>query len=136
MPLDRPDRLEILQAVETLLDRDIKPRIDGPQGYHLRIAINMLRILRRELEASSSFERVEREGLEALVGELTSASDEGEALAEANAELCARIRDGRIAYDDPALREHLRATVMAKIAIDQPKYPSYLDILAKGWPTA
>lgn len=128
MPLDRPDKLEILEAVETLLDRDIKPRLEGPQGYHLRIAINLLRILRRELAEGSAFEALERAGLEALMPDANGLSAD-----RANAELCARIRDGRIDYDDPTLAAHLRATVLAKVAIDSPKYPSYADVKARGF---
>lgn len=126
MPLDRPNRLEILASVDTFLDREIKPLIDGPQGYHLRVAINLLRILRRELASTASFDALENTGLTALLPEANASVDR-------NAELCTRIRDGRIAYDDPTLLEHLRRTVLEKVAIDHPKYPSYLDIRANGW---
>jgi len=39
-----------------------------------------------------------------------------------NAELCARLTDGRLAALDPAVLAHLRASVMDQIAIDQPGY--------------
>jgi hypothetical protein len=33
------------------------------------------------------------------------------------------LRDGSIPLDMPGLAEHLRATVVNQIAIDQPRYP-------------
>ena len=119
MPTDRPDRLEILDAVTSLLDRDVKAHVPGATGYHLRVAINLLRILERELELGPRLAAVEREGMGALLGDLPERE-------RSPAELCARIRDGRIRHDDPELRAHLRAATLAKLAIDNPKYPTYL----------
>ncbi len=49
--------------------------------------------------------------------------DDGEpSLAALNARLCEEIAAGRIARDDPALLAHLRATMLAAVAIDQPGY--------------
>ena len=47
-----------------------------------------------------------------------------------NATLCALIADGKIATDDPALRDHLLRSVLARMAIDNPKYPS-LKVVAQ-----
>jgi hypothetical protein len=45
-------------------------------------------------------------------------------------ELCRRIETGEIAADDPALIEHLWATTMATLAVDQPNYGTYRRIMA------
>jgi hypothetical protein len=119
MPTDRPDRLEILDAVTSLLDRDVKPHVPGETGYHLRVAIHLLRVLGRELQLGPSLGEIERDGMAALLGDLPEAE-------RSTAVLCARIRDGRIAPGDARLLAHLRATTLAKLAIDNPKYPSYL----------
>jgi hypothetical protein len=126
MPTDRPDRAEILDAVRSLLEREVKPHVTGETGYHLRVAIHLLRILSRDLELGPRLDEIERRGLAALLDDLP----EGERTVAA---LCARIREGLIAIDDPRLRDHLRATTLAKLAIDQPKYPSYLEVLARGF---
>ena len=39
-----------------------------------------------------------------------------------NAELCARLREGRLSPLDPAVLAHLKASVIDQIAIDQPGY--------------
>ena len=44
---------------------------------------------------------------------------------ELELELCRRIREGEIGLDSPGLVEHLRATTLAKLAVDQPRYASY-----------
>jgi hypothetical protein len=126
MPTDRPSRTEILEAVTSLLDRDVKPHVSGPTGYHLRVAIHLLRVLEREIELGPRLDEVEREGLAALLEDLPEHD-------RSTASLCARIRDGRIAHDDPRLRAHLRAITLAKLAIDQPKYPSYVEVLERGF---
>ena len=60
----------------------------------------------------------ERERLSALLG--------GEAPLEVqNRALCRAIRAGEITLDTPGLREHLRATTLAKLAVDQPSYSGY-----------
>jgi hypothetical protein len=46
-------------------------------------------------------------------------------LPELEAELATRIREGQIGADTPGLMDHLWATTMAKMAIDQPSYASY-----------
>jgi hypothetical protein len=46
-------------------------------------------------------------------------------------ELCAKIASGKITLDQPALREHLRAAAMDRLAIDQPSYSAYLAPVAR-----
>ncbi len=130
MPLDRPTHTEILEAIEALLDREIKPRLEGELGYQVRIAISLLRTLRRELPATPALEALEATASAELMPDLAPTSAK-----QANAELCARIRDGRIPADDRTLLAHLRASTLAKIAIDQPRYASYLDVKEHGFPS-
>jgi hypothetical protein len=47
-------------------------------------------------------------------------------------QLCAQIASGKITLDQPALREHLRATAMDRLAIDQPSYSAYLAAVARS----
>lgn len=125
MPLSRPDRFEILSTLEAFLEEK-KPLFEGAAGYEARIAIGLVRTLARELHADASFASLEASGLAELVPD---------APPEARAtELCTRIRDGRLAWDDPRLVAHLRETTLAKIAIDQPKYASFVDTREHGFP--
>ncbi len=45
-------------------------------------------------------------------------------------ELCRRIAAGEIAADDPALIDHLWATTLDTLAVDQPGYATYRRIIA------
>ena len=46
------------------------------------------------------------------------------------AALCARLQAGEFALDDPNLTSHLRETVIARTAIDQPGYSGLRTALA------
>lgn len=39
--------------------------------------------------------------------------------------LCEKIASGAMTLDQPALRQHLRATAIDRLAIDQPSYSAY-----------
>jgi hypothetical protein len=40
--------------------------------------------------------------------------------------LCEKIASGAMTLDQPGLRQHLRATAIDRLAIDQPSYSAYL----------
>jgi hypothetical protein len=82
------------------------------------VAANALAIVERELALGAEQDAAERERLRALLGH------DG-ALEAQNRELCREIRAGRITLATPGLREHLRATTLAKLAVDQPGYSGY-----------
>jgi hypothetical protein len=120
---ERPTAAELVTAVADFLEKKAAPELLGHTAFHLKVAINALRIVERELKDGDDFTRDERERLVALLDgdatELASAS-----LAELNRALCERIDDGRLAVDDGALRNHLMRSALARMAIDSPKYPS------------
>ena len=95
------------------------PELQGRTAFHARVAANALAIVARELEQGDPVNSAERERLRRLL-------QQDGTLAELNRELCRRIRDGRIAWDDPALGAHLVPTTLAKVAVDQPNYSGYL----------
>ena len=45
--------------------------------------------------------------------------------------LCREIACGALTLEQPALREHLRATAMERMAVDQPGYSAYIAGLAR-----
>lgn len=127
MAQDRPTMEELVAAVEEFLRDEVMPRLDGRPAFHARVAANVLGIVRRELATGEELDRQERERLLALLPRRASSSEE---LAETSTkelerELCRRIRSGAIERDDPALRQHLWATALGKLSIDNPKYRAY-----------
>jgi hypothetical protein len=115
---DRPDLVELVGAVREFLEERALPKLEGHTAFHARVAANALAIVERQLRLAPEAEAAECSRLRALLGRDGS-------LEELNRELCAAIRAGRIGLETPGLVEHLRATTLAKLAVDQPRYPSY-----------
>jgi hypothetical protein len=120
---DEPRPPEILAAVAAFLKG--AARESGPHiAFQLRVCANAVEICQRQLELAPATEAAELEGLRALL------SQDGDLLA-LNAELARRIREGEIDPASPALAEHLWATTLAKLAVDQPGYSGYRAALAE-----
>jgi hypothetical protein len=116
-----PTAAELSQAIAAF---EAEPAIPGDvrQTFLARVTDNARATLAREAEHGARLEAEAIERLKALLGETGTF----EAL---NGELCARLRDGRIAPRDPALLAHLRATAIGQIAIDQPSYGGLAALL-------
>ena len=115
---DRPELVELVRAVREFLEQRALPKLEGHTGFHARVSANALAIVERQLQLGPDAEAAEGARLRALLGRDGS-------LDELNRELCAAIRAGRIGLETPGLFEHLRETTLAKLAVDQPRYPSY-----------
>ena len=122
---DEPTPIELTKAVADFLRNDITPLISGHQAFKLRVAINMLDLVTRQLtqEAGSDAREVGR--LRALLGAEGSVTELNRVLAE-------RIAKGEVDLATPGLAEHLWATTMDKLAVDQPNYASYKRELGRG----
>jgi hypothetical protein len=110
--ITHPSALELAQALSAV---DAAPASD-PRGLFLaRVADNARATLEREAALGPAAEAATLARLRGLLG------SDGD-FASLNAELCARLRDGRLAPLDPAMLAHLKASVIDQIAIDQPGY--------------
>jgi hypothetical protein len=118
MPANRPTRDELLEAVAEFLEKRVMPKLDKHTGFHTRVAVNVLNIVRREMKDGPTLDAEELGRLKELLGR------EG-TLEELNAELCNRIRQGDLDQGHPELMEHLFRTTMGKVSIDQPGYSAY-----------
>src|SRR5262245_53523824 len=115
---DRPSAAQLIAAVRDFLERTAMPQLSGHSAFHARVAANALAIVERELALGPEQDTAERERLRALLG--------GDGPLEAqNRALCREIRAGRIGLETPGLLAHLRATTLAKLAVDQPSYSAY-----------
>ena len=120
---DRPTLTELVASVRDFIERTAAPKLEGHAAFHARVAVNVLGIVERQLQLGPTAEADELARLRVLLGRDGS-------LEELNRELCARIRAGELGLGTPGLAEHLRATTFAKLAVDQPKYKSYVRALA------
>ncbi|MCS3728157.1 DUF6285 domain-containing protein [Bradyrhizobium betae] len=122
---DEPTPIELTKAVADFLRNDITPLISGHQAFKLRVAINILDLVTRQLTREEGSDAAEVERLRALLGMDGSVTDLNRALAE-------RIAKGEVDLSTPGLAEHLWATTMDKLAVDQPNYASYKREQGRG----
>ena len=116
--MDQPSALELVTAVKEFIEQHAMPQLSGHTAFHARVAANALGILAREIEFGPEANAAEQGRLESLLGMKGS-------LDELNRELCRRIRTGDIGMATAGVGEHMRATTMAKVAIDQPSYSGF-----------
>ena len=115
---EQPSAAELLDGVAEFMTKELMPRLSGRVAFHTRVAINVLAIVRREMTLGPA--AAAREA--ARLAELLDAEGDAEALTDA---FCERIAHGEIDANDPKLIEHLWATTMDTVAIDQPNYATY-----------
>ena len=115
---DEPTPVELTKAVADFLRHDIMPMISGHNAFKLRVAINMLDLVTRQLTLEEGSKDAESARLAQLLGMRGS-------LVELNRALAGKIADGELDLQTPGLAVHLWQTTMDKLAVDQPNYASY-----------
>jgi hypothetical protein len=115
---DEPTPEELIKAVADFLRNDIAPEIGGHNAFKLRVAINALDLVTRQLALAQGSEAVEAARLTQLLGLRGSLSELNRALAD-------RIAKGELDLQKPGLADHLWQTTMDKLAVDQPNYAAY-----------
>ena len=121
---DEPRPAEILAAAAAFLRSPTPPGGEAHRAFLTKVAANAIDIARRELELSPAQDAAEIARLEVLLGARDT-------LLELNRALCERIADGSMTLETPGLKDHLWATTLAKLAVDQPNYSGYRAALAE-----
>jgi hypothetical protein len=122
---DEPTPIELTKSVADFLRHDITPLISGHQAFKLRVAINILDLVTRQLTREAGSDAAEVERLRSLLGEDGTVMELNRALAD-------RIAKGEVDLATPGLADHLWATTMDKLAVDQPNYATYKRELSRG----
>jgi hypothetical protein len=115
---DDPGAAELVQAVADFLRDDILPKLSGHSGFKMRVGINALDLVVRELTLAGQSDAAEHARLVQIMGLQGT-------LADLNRDFAQGIADGSIDPRAPGVAEHLWLTTMEKLAVDQPKYASY-----------
>jgi hypothetical protein len=123
---DRPTVDELLRAVELQLDEFVAS-LEGARRYNARVAANVVRMVRRELQHEERQLDSEWRGLDIILGAeqrpLTLHALR-QALRTRNEQLAASIREGDA--DEGAHRAlvlaHVRDTVHAKLEVSNPEW--------------
>jgi len=124
---DLPTPEQLLAAVSRFLRDDAGPALaghgDSALAYHARVAANMLDTVRRQGLLVPASDAAEVQRLQALLGAAAPADAD---LATLNRALADAITSGAMPNNHPGLADHLWATTLAKLAVDQPGYDTYL----------
>ena len=115
---DQPTPEELIQAVADFLRNELAPEISGHTAFKLRVGVNALDLVTRQLALEQGSDAAEAARLARLLGE------EG-TLGELNRMLADRIAKGEADLQTAGLAEHVWQTTMDKLAVDQPNYGSY-----------
>jgi len=115
---DEPTPAELIKAVADFLRNELAPAIAGHNAFKLRVAINALDLVTRQLALQSSSNAAELARLTQLLGRQGS-------LDELNRALAGKIATGEADLQTPGVAQHLWQTTMDKLAVDQPNYAAY-----------
>jgi hypothetical protein len=124
---DEPTPTELIKAVADFLRNEIAPVIKGHNAFKLRVGINALDLVTRQLALEPDSDAAEAARLSQLL-------DMQGSLDELNRALAGRIANGEMDLQTPGLSDHLWQTTMAKLAVDQPNYASYRRELGESKP--
>jgi hypothetical protein len=117
MPSSLPPAPDLLAVVREFLENEVLPAasLDDDKRFNVRVAINLLATVERELRQGPEADAAEAARLALLVGEGSTIAEKNQLLAEA-------IRKGAIASNDPQLQDHLRRTLADTLRINNPKW--------------
>jgi hypothetical protein len=115
---DEPTPEELIKAAAEFLRAEIAPQIWGHLAFKLRVSINALDLVTRQLALQRASDAAEAARLSKLLGVQGT-------LGELNRTLAERIAKGEADLQTPGLADHLWQTTMAKLAVDQPNYAAY-----------
>ena len=108
-PHDRPTASELVQAVREWMEQDLVNGVEPRLTFHLRVAMNMLDIVDRELQLGAPMEERHAEVLRGL-----GVSDD--------LELSKKIRQGDFDENIAGLVTALRPIIEDKVRVANPKY--------------
>lgn len=122
---DAPTPEEILETVAKLMRETLMPELSGRSAYLVRVAANALDLARRQIQREGAPDAEE-------LGRLRTLLRSDGSLPELTRELCEAIEGHRITPATPGLVEHLWATTLEKMAVDQPNYAAYKRAIHKN----
>jgi hypothetical protein len=132
---DRPSKEVLLDALSTFLVQQVRPTISDPAlSFRVLIAANLAMVVASEIRSEEGQNAAELERLRELLPDVVVACDatlEGSrrAIATLNAALVERLRSGT--FDAPAFARataHVKQTLLEKLAVNNPRFETALDI--------
>jgi hypothetical protein len=105
--MGHPTNIQLLEAVQLFL-KEAEAALPARLGFHAKVAGNVLAIVARDLAADP--DAAEAAALQPFGGV---------------AEACAALREGRLDPENRVLLAAVRAGVLARLAVDNPRYATF-----------
>jgi hypothetical protein len=117
MPQSLPSAPDLLAVVREFLENDVLPAagLEDDKRFNIRVVVNLLATVERELRLGPEAEAAEAARLAMLV-------NGGDSIPEKNRLLAQAIREGAMACNNPQLLDHLRRTLTDTLRINNPKW--------------
>jgi hypothetical protein len=120
---DPPEKEMLLTAVARFLTEDVRPAVaDARLNFRLLVAAHLAMTVANECRGGAAEEATELARLRAFY------PDTNATLAELNARLANDVREGKVRADDSRLLDHVRNTLLAKLAINSPRFVTSPEI--------
>lgn len=122
---DPPTATELLEVAADFLEAEILPKHSGREAFHIRVAINLCRMIAREAHLEISLLEQEEEMLRLFLqrpAEPSSCRELRTRVRDLNAELASLIRRGAIDFRQPELIDLVQESVRRKLLIARPDY--------------
>ena len=119
MIFDKPNSVDLLEAVNHFLDTKIKSEVPAHLAFKIRIVENVLNIVKREIEQGDELSKEIMVQLQNLIEEDSPTIDA----------LALLIKDEKIDLEDQGLKDLLVTLSKNKIAVDNPNYSTYKKLL-------
>ena len=115
-----PATIDLLESVIAFLDQEARPGLSDPAlVFKLRIAVNVLRIVQRDVREGPA---ADSRALAALRGFMDTEDGDLESL---NRQLCEDIRSGRSDTREDVLIALLEQLTLDRLAIDNPRFDTF-----------
>jgi len=132
---ERPNKLVLLTALARFLMEEVRPALSDPRlAFRALIAANLASVVASELASDDGAVMRDLERLGPLFDDLQPLADDSfesrrAAVAELNARLAVRLREGHLSTEETArVADVLRDSLREKLAIDNPRFDTSLDI--------
>lgn len=111
---NKPTAADLVQAVRQHLEEKILPKLQGSDVFYLRIALNALGIVERELREGPALAEADRQELLALLGS-TNTTDADQVLLE-------KLKSGELDVNSTGLLDYLTTRTQRRLSVDNPRY--------------
>jgi hypothetical protein len=121
---DPPEKEMLLGAVARFLAEEVRPLVsDARVNFRVLIAAHLAMTVASECRDGAAHDAAEFARLRAIYPDAGSAS-----LAELNARLAGDVKSGALGADDALVREHVKKTLLAKLAVNSPRFDTRAEI--------